>query len=129
MTRIRFVLLALAGTVVTAAVVFAQRENVPGFATVARVEVLNRAADAVGVTIHDATVTLPITGSVNVATVANATVATRETRQAWEYRQLNVTAAQDVVDLLNKAGADGWEAVGTVPAAANSQSLILKRPR
>ncbi len=131
MTRPRFLLLALAGVVAAGGLVFAQRENVPGFPTLARVHVLNRdRADAVGVVIHDATVTLPVTGSVTVATAANATVATRESRQGWEYRQVAAPAGQELLDLLNKAGADGWEAVGPVPGApAGNAAWILKRPR
>jgi hypothetical protein len=134
MKRTQFLLLAAAVVVGAGGVLLArqQQENVPGFPTLARVYVLNREPlDAIGVRVQDATVTLPVavTGTANVALAPNAVVATRQTRQGWEYRQLTATASQDVAELLNKVGTEGWEAVGTVPSAGNSLTLILKRPR
>lgn len=134
MTRARLVLFAAAMAVVTGSglLLARQQENIPGLPTMAKVYVLNREpADAVGVRIRDASVTLPVavTGTATVALAPNAVVATRETRQAWEYRQLTATSGQDVVELLNKTGTEGWEAVGTFPGPTNGLSLILKRPR
>jgi hypothetical protein len=131
MTRIRLVAPVLGALVVATGVLVAQQENVPGQQTLARVYVLNRErAEAVGVTIQDATVTLPVAvaGTATVALAPNAVVATRGTRQGWEYRQLSAVAGQDLVELLNKAGADGWEAVGWSGTGEN-RSLLMKRPR
>ena len=135
MKRSQFVLVALAGVVLATGLALAQRENAPntpGYPTLARVHVLNRErSEAVSIAIQDATVTLPVavTGTANVALAPTAVVATRETRQGWEYRQLSPASGQDVVELLNKAGTEGWEAVGTLPGAANTPSWVLKRPR
>jgi hypothetical protein len=135
MKRSPIVLVALAGVVLATGLVLAQRENVPntpGYPTLARVHVLNRErSEAVSVAIQDATVTLPValTGTANVALAPSAVVATRQTRQGWEYRQLSSTSGQDIVELLNKAGTEGWEAVGTVSGAASTPTWILKRPR
>ena len=131
MKRTPFILVGLAGVVLASALLWAQQENMPGAQTQAKVYVLNSAvADAVGVRIRDASVTLPVavTGTANVALPPNAVVATREIRQGWEYRQLPATGP-DVVEQLNKAGTEGWEAVGTLPGAANSVTVLLKRPR
>jgi hypothetical protein len=130
MKRTSLVLLALAGMVTATGVLLARQEkNVPGLPTLARVYVLNRERpDAIGVTVQDATVTLPVavTGTATVALVPNAVVGTRETRQAWEYRQVN--AGPDLIELLNKAGTEGWEAVGWT-GTGSDQVLLLKRPR
>jgi hypothetical protein len=85
-------------------------------------------AALVGVTVQDATVTLPVavTGTATVALAPNAVVGTRETRQAWEYRRVN--AGPDLIELLNKAGTEGWEAVGW-SGTGSDQTLLLKRPR
>ena len=114
-----------------APILLARQENVPGQQTLARVYVLNRGgADAVGVTIQDAAVTLPVavTGTATVALAPNTVVATRGTRQAWEYRQVSGAAGQELVDVLNKAGIDGWEAVGW-SGSGEERALLLKRPR
>jgi hypothetical protein len=135
MTRRQFALLALLGVMLATGLVLAQRENMPnapGLPTLARVHVLNRdRSEAVGVAIQDSAVTLPVavTGTANVALAPSAVVATRQTRQGWEYRQLSSASGQDVVELLNKAGTEGWEAVGVTPGPSNTQTWMLKRPR
>ena len=131
MTRTRLVLLGLAGVVTASGLLLAQQENVPGMQTLARVYVINRGgSDAVGVTIQDATVTLPVavSGTATVALAPNAIVSVRPTRQAWEYRHLSVAAGQEFLEALNKAGTEGWEAVGWSGTGAE-RSILLKRPR
>ncbi len=132
MKRTTLLLLALAGVVLPSGLLLARQDNIPGMPTLAKVFVLNRErVDAVGITIQDATVTLPVavTGTANVALAPNAVVSTRASRQGWEYRQLTWNAGQDITDQLNKAGVEGWEAVATAPGTANGLMLILKRPR
>ncbi len=132
MTRIKVALLGLVGIAATSGLLLAQaqQENVPGMPTLARVYVINRGgADAVGVTIQDATVTLPVavSGTAQVALAPNAIVPVRPARQAWEYRQL-AAAGQEFTETLNKAGTEGWEAVGWSGVGAD-RMLLLKRPR
>ncbi len=131
MKRMRVVLLGAAGVVIAGGLLLAQRENVPGMQTLARVFVLNRGgADAVGVTIHDATVTLPVAvaRTATVALAPNAIVPVRPARQAWEYRQLGSMAGQELIEALNKAGTEGWEAVGW-SGTGTDRAILLKRPR
>jgi hypothetical protein len=66
--------------------------------------------------------------SVPEVTLAPTTLLTRQTRQIWEYRQLRVAAADDPIAGLNAAGAEGWEAVGSVSLGA-ATLWTLKRPR
>ena len=138
MKRTTLVLFALAGVVLTSGLLLAQQvqqppqDNVPGMPTLAKIYVLNRdLADAVGVRIQDATVTLPVAvmGTASVTLAPNAVVSTRTSRQGWEYRQLTWNAGQDITDQLNKAGLEGWEAVATAPGTDKGLMLILKRPR
>jgi hypothetical protein len=47
----------------------------------------------------------------------------------WEYRELAVPAGQSVTDLLNGAGAEGWETTGLQFSSASGLVLVLKRTR
>ena len=131
MTRTRLVLLGLAGVVAAGGLLLAQQENVPGMPTLGRVYVVNRGgSDAVGVTIQGVTAALPVavSGTATVALAPNAIVPVRPARQGWEYRQLSGTAGQELIEVLNKAGTEGWEAVGW-SGTGPDRAVLLKRPR
>ncbi len=109
----------------------AQEENSPGRPTIARMYILNRAdSEAVPVTLRGASELVPvaITGVPKVAFESDATVATRASRQRWEYRQVPVAAGVDATVALNAAGADGWEAVGTI-GGPGATAIVMKRPK
>jgi hypothetical protein len=124
-------LFSLAGVVTAGGLLLAQQENVPGMPTLGRVYVVNRGGpDAVGVTIQGVTAALPVavSGTATVALAPNAIVPVRPARQAWEYRQLSGTAGQELIEVLNKAGSEGWEAVGW-SGTGTDRVVLLKRPR
>jgi hypothetical protein len=59
----------------------------------------------------------------------NARVSSRAVAQPWEYRVV-AARADELVSTLDKAGLDGWEAVGLLPAmAAADVRVLLKRPK
>jgi hypothetical protein len=107
------------------------QQNQPGMPTVAQMYVLNRlSSEAIPVTIQNSGEPVPVvaTGVINVATTGTSAVATHLVRQAWEYRQL-VASGPSVIDQLNLAGNDGWEAVTVSNGPAGSSTILLKRPR
>ena len=127
-------LMAGAAALSIAGVVVAQQvpENEPGMPTVARTLVLNRsAAEAIPVVIHAGLDVQPVSvlGVPTVSLAPDSTVATRTSRQLWEYRRLVLPADEDPTSALNAAGAEGWEAVAVTTAGPAGSTAILKRPR
>lgn len=118
--------------VVAGAALWARQENVPGFPTIARMQVINRGAgEAVPVTVHASGDVIPVAiagGPATVAFAPTAVVSTRTARQLWEYRQVRMSVDQDPTRALNASGAEGWEAVG-LSTSAGDQVWTLKRPR
>ena len=114
---VMFVLAAAVGV----AFVAAQSTRTPGEPTQARVWIENRAPnEAVPVTIER----FGTTPSVHISSVdASVVLTARAVRQRWEYRVASLDAS-----VLEVAGNDGWEAVGTVPSSGGA-SVLLKRPR
>jgi hypothetical protein len=110
-------------------------DNDPGRPTPNRVYVINRdRADAIPVSVRDLVsnepVRVTVTGTPSVTLNQSAAVETRVGRQAWEYRQVTLPAGEDPTPVLNAAGAEGWEAIGSpIMISNNSARLILKRPR
>jgi hypothetical protein len=110
-----------------------QAGNPPGQPTNARVQVTNRGQDdAVPVVVQAggeiqpvAVVSAPV-----ISLAADAHVSTQVRSQNWQYRLVIAKAGEDLVALLDKAGADGWEAVGVAPTAAAAETrVIMKKPR
>jgi hypothetical protein len=69
-----------------------------------------------------------VAGTAVVSLPPTAVVAVRQAFQAWEYRSVNVPAAQDPSAAVATLGSQGWELAGIVPAPSSSL-LVLKRPR
>jgi len=106
----------------TAVLVAAQAPTRPGEMTQARVWVENRGrTEAVPVLVQNDAVSVRVDP-------ANPIIAARA-RQAWEYRSVPLPADADPARALERAGADGWEAVSVVPSAAGGSTILLKRPR
>ena len=107
-----------------------QQPNQPGMPTIARTYILNsEPGDAVPVRLVSGTDVQPVTIMAPVTLAPTTVVATRVSRQFWEYRQITVAAGADGVAALNAAGADGWEAVAMTSAGSSGSTVILKRVR
>ncbi len=105
-------------------------ENRPGYPTTARTYILNRTAEeAVPVQLKLGGDVQPveIAGTPTVQLAPAATVAARSARQLWEYRVVEMSS--DIAQALNEAGAEGWEAIGTVGTGGARSGVLLKRPR
>ena len=114
------------------AVLAQQPENQPGMPSVARSYILNRSAsEAIPVVLHAGVDVQPVSvvGIASVSLAPDAIVASRASRQAWEYRRVLFATGDDPIAAFNEAGAEGWEAVAVVSAGPDSSALILKRPR
>jgi hypothetical protein len=106
----------------------------PGQPTQARVWIENRsAAEAIPVRIEDIAGEAPplrvqIVGTPTVANgLPNALIGAA--RQQWEYQNLSIPTGQDPTALLNRAGAEGWEATGLAVPADGASLVVMKRPR
>ncbi|MEO7191188.1 MAG: hypothetical protein ABI051_09045 [Vicinamibacterales bacterium] len=125
-------LLALVSVGIGSSVLLARQQNQPGLPTVGRMLILNRErAEAIPVTVQGGdALSVVLMGNPAVSLVPNAAVATHAARQSWEYQQIQAPAATDLSVALTNAGANGWEAVGVVPAiGASPATILLKRPR
>ena len=127
----------LLGSLVVAVAVLAaaaqDRTRTPGEMTQAKVWIQNRgSAEAVPVSIrHTATeppLPVQVTGTPTVLVSPSSVVQARAARSRWEYREVSVLAGQNVVDVLNGAGAEGWEAVGVPLGTADRTVVLMKRP-
>jgi hypothetical protein len=111
-----------------------QTTQYPGQMTAAHVWVQNRdKADAVGVTIQDASRDLPAL-RVRVVNSQNTPgfdepVRTRATPVPWDYQIVPVPAAANALNALTGLGSQGWEVTGGFTAANGAAMLLLKRPR
>ena len=95
----------------------------PGEMTQARVWIENRNPnDAVPVIVEN--VVTPITAHLD----STSTVQTVAAHQIWQYRseQLSPGASAAVLD---RAGMDGWEAVGVLQTGPMGVTILFKRPR
>jgi hypothetical protein len=124
----------LAGLAAASAVIGARQQpvNPPGLPTPARIEVTNRGpAEALPVLVQAGGEIQPVAVmSAPVLSLApNTVVATEARPQRWEYRVISSKGVDDLVSALDRAGADGWEAVGVVPAPAGVTQVLVKRPR
>jgi hypothetical protein len=121
--------------VVGSAIVAAPQTPRPGEMTQARVWIENRASgESIPVAIDSMSLSasplrVEVLGTTEVALVPTTVVQTRATRQTWEYRLVPVLNERDPQGALNSAGAEGWEAVGTVIVSTDVPSVLLKRPR
>ena len=121
--------IAAAASMLGVVVVAQDRAPQPGQPTQARVWIENRGdAQAVPVTLA-AGARLAISGPVGISGPVtldpSTTVATRASRQTWDYEELAVPPNSDA---LKTAGAQGWEAVGVVSPAPDVV-VLMKRPR
>ena len=108
--------------VIVAAPSGAQAPTRPGEMTQARVWVENRGrAETIPVAIQNDAVPVRVDP-------ANPLISARA-RQSWEYRSVALPADGDPARALERAGADGWEAVAVLPSAAGGATALLKRPR
>ena len=106
----------------------------PGQPTQARVWIQNRGeAEAVPVRIQNAP---GETSPVRVEVIGTPTVAigapsgsVGAARQQWEYQNVTISADQDPAGLLNRSGADGWEATGLAIPIKGGSLVVMKRPR
>lgn len=110
------------------------RTQQPGQPTQARVWIQNRGnTEAVPVSIQDVASESPlrvqVAGTPTVTTGSGSVVQARVARQAWEYRDVSITAGQDPAAVLNGAGVDGWEAIGLAFPSAGGTVVLMKRPK
>jgi len=114
--------------VVTAGAValVAQVPSRPGEMTQARVWVENRSSsEAVPVVVERM-----VEPRVHVVAVEpSVTLPTRAVRQGWEYRSIALGARAEPAADLERAGSEGWEAVGVLQSGPAGTTVLLKRPR
>jgi hypothetical protein len=106
----------------------------PGQPTQARVWIQNRGErEAVPVSIQNTASAPPLRvelAGAPVVTLGSASVVqTRTTRQLWEYQDLRIGAGQNPSNILNGAGADGWETTGVAITTQGGTIVVMKRPR
>lgn len=104
----------------------------PGYPTPAEVQILNRLpADAVAVKVYNTgdPVAATLVGVPTVALTTGTAIDARHALQRWEYSRVVAPNAGDPTELLNRAGQDGWEVVGSWPADSGRTGWVLKRPR
>ena len=92
----------------------------PGQPTQARVWIQNR---------DDQPVPVRLEGTPTVTLGPTSVVQARMARQSWEYRSIRITAAQDLMGVLNSAGVDGWELTGLVLPNVGETVVLMKRPK
>ena len=103
----------------------------PGQPTQARVWIQNQGQEE-AVPVRIETTAQPL--RVDLTTIPTVTIAsgtallTRAARQPWEYRAVRIAAGQNLDNVLNTAGADGWEATGTAITDQSGTIVIMKRP-
>jgi hypothetical protein len=110
----------------------ARQENQPGMPTTARMFILNRGGgEAVPVMLHPGVDAQPVTfsGAPAVTVAASAVLPVRQARVAWEYQRLAFAPGDEAMATLDRAGLEGWEAVGVVSDGPGRMALLLKRPR
>jgi hypothetical protein len=103
----------------------------PGQPTQARVWIQNQGEEeAVPVRIENAArpLRVDLTTIPTVTIAAGTALLTRAARQPWEYRAVRIAAGQNLDNVLNAAGADGWEATGTAITDQSGTIVIMKRP-
>jgi hypothetical protein len=106
----------------------------PGQPTQGRVWIQNRGdAEAVPVRIQNSAGDAPplrvqVIGAPAVA-IGTPTGLVGAARQQWEYQNVIISAGQDPAGLLNKSGADGWEATGLAIPIQGGSLVVMKRPR
>lgn len=135
MRRVWFaaLLAAVIGLVASSVLLAGQQlpPNVPGMPTIGRMLVVNPSNEAVPVVLGAGGEVQPVTlvGTPSVVVSSESVVATRTTRQAWEYRLEAVKAGQETLPMLNAAGGEGWEVVGVLPGSGGVSEVLLKRLR
>ena len=70
-----------------------------------------------------------VIGGPTVTTNSGNVVQDRVARQPWEYQNVNIPQGQDLVALLNAAGADGWDTSGISFVTQSGTVVVMKRPR
>jgi hypothetical protein len=125
---------ALLGVAAMLSAAAQDRTQYPGQPTQGKVWIQNRGnAEAVPVSIQSAAAEPPlrvqVAGVPTVTTGPGSVVQARFARQSWEYRNVNITAGQDPVVVLNNAGVDGWESTGLVFPSADGSAIVMKRPK
>jgi hypothetical protein len=126
--------LVFAAAVALGAAAAQDRTAQPGQPTQGKVWIQNRgAAEAVPVLIQDVSGEAPpirvqVTGTPTVAIGAPSGLV-GAARQQWEYQSVVIAAGQDPAGLLNRSGADGWEATGLGIPVPGGTMVVLKRPR
>lgn len=102
----------------------------PGDMSPANVWVQNRGgSEAIPVSVPDDVAPLRVQVAAAAPLRIDGIVATRPSRQAWEYAEIRIGVNQDAAATLNGAGADGWESTGVVLPTKGGVLVILKRPR
>jgi hypothetical protein len=114
----RFVVVTSLAMTAGAAVIIAQGPSRPGEMTQARVWVENRSPNEA----------IPVVVERIASVDQSVTVATRVVRQGWEYRSIVLAAGAESARDLERAGNEGWEAVGTLQTGP-AGTVLFKRPR
>jgi hypothetical protein len=115
-----FVGALLAGGAAIRIVSAQDRTAQPGQPTQARVWIQNR---------EDESVPVRLQGAPTVTIGPTSVVQARMVRQSWEYRSIRITAGPDLMNVLNNAGVDGWEATGLVLPNVAETVVLMKRPK
>ena len=112
-----------------------QGQERPGQIGQARVWIENHRGqnEAVPIVLEEVATRSPIgvqvVGTPTVTIPSTAIVRVRPALQIWDYRTLNVPAAQDPAAMLSAVGNDGWDVAGILPAGPSASMVVLKRPR
>jgi hypothetical protein len=77
--------------------------------------------------VQNTPLSVTVAGTPTVALSSSTQLQAKLARQNWEYRIVAIAAGEDAARAINRAGAEGWEAVGVIPAS-DGASVLLKRP-
>lgn len=125
----------LSGAVLASAVLLGRQQapvNQPGQSTASRMLVTNRGAEqAIPVVVQSGGEVQPVAvvSAPVLSLAANTEVGTVSRAQRWEYRVVS-GRTDELLSALERAGNDGWEAVGNVQGGVGgAPQVLLKRPR
>jgi len=131
MQKYRLLLSGLVAFVLIGPSIFAQQRYTGISSDTLRVLVMNAGKEAVPVTISQFKLANESGPGLKVAVDPAVVVRTKTEPIKWEYKFVHVVPGhdEDEARYLDEEGDKGWETVGVVFSAANSATMLMKRPK